>query len=132
VDSEDVNEYLRRISGQDYTAKDFRTWAGIVLAALALQEVQEFDSEAAAKRNLRAAIEKVAAQLGNTPTICRKCYIHPGITDCYLEGSLIDLLQRRIGSKLKAELVRLKPEEAAVLALLRARLGKEMARRKAG
>jgi len=131
VTSADLNAYLREISGHDITAKDFRTWAGTVLAALALQEVEEFDSEVMAKRNLRLAIEHVAAQLGNTPTICRKCYIHPHIMDCYLEGNLIALLQQRIGRKLQAELAKLKPEEAAVLALLRARLGKEMAKRKA-
>ncbi len=130
VNSADLNAYLREISGHDITAKDFRTSAGTVLAALALKEVQEFDSEAMAKRNLRQAIEKVAAQLGNTPTICRKCYIHPDIMDCYLEGSLIELLQQRISRKLKQELAKLKPEEAAVLALLRARLGKEMDKRK--
>jgi DNA topoisomerase IB len=73
VTSSDVNAYLNEITGKDITAKDFRTWAGTVLAAMALSEMASFDS-AAAKRNLRSAIEKVAARLGNTPTICRKCY----------------------------------------------------------
>jgi DNA topoisomerase-1 len=72
VTSADVNEYLRRASGRDITAKDFRTWSGTVLAAIALSEFEAFDSQAAAKRNLKAAIEKVAARLGNTPTICRR------------------------------------------------------------
>ena len=68
-----MNAYLREISGEDITAKDFRTWAGTVLAALALQEFQKFDSQAGAKKNIREAIKRVAARLGNTPTICRKC-----------------------------------------------------------
>ncbi len=89
VTSSDVNAYLREITGEDFTAKDFRTWAGTVLAALALREFEAFDSEAGAKKNLRAAIEGVAARLGNTPTICRKCYIHPEILGCYLEGGLL-------------------------------------------
>ena len=73
VTSTDVNDYLKEITGKDITAKDFRTWAGTVLAAMALNELESFDSAAQAKRNLRAAIEKVAGKLGNTPTICRKC-----------------------------------------------------------
>ena len=74
VTSTDVNDYLEEITGKDITAKDFRTWAGTVLAAMALSELESFDSAAQAKRNLRSAIEKVSARLGNTPTICRKCY----------------------------------------------------------
>ena len=89
VNSSDVNDYLREISGEDITAKDFRTWHGTVLAAMALQEIAKFDTQAAAKRNIRTAIEKVAARLGNTPTICRKCYIHPEVIATYVEGSLL-------------------------------------------
>ena len=81
------NEYLREISGEDFTAKDFRTWAGTVLAAKVLQEFKEFDSQAAAKRNVVLAIEHVAARLGNTKAICRKCYIHPAVIDAYLDKS---------------------------------------------
>src|SRR5205807_2614074 len=82
VTSTDVNDYLREISrGADFTAKDFRTWAGTVLAALALQEFQAFDSQAQAKRNLVAAIERVAKRLGNTTAVCRKCYIHPAVIE---------------------------------------------------
>jgi hypothetical protein len=79
VTSTDVNDYLKEITGKDITAKDFRTWAGTVLAAMALNELESFDSAAQAKRNLRAAVEKVAGKLGNTPTICRKCYVHPEV-----------------------------------------------------
>ncbi|KQP00982.1 DNA topoisomerase IB [Methylobacterium sp. Leaf93] len=122
VTSADVNAYLREITGQEITAKDFRTWAGTVLAALALQEFEAFDSEAKAKKNLRAAIESVSARLGNTPTICRKCYIHPEILDGYLEGALLLQVADAVEDELRTDLTRLKPEEAAVLGLLRARL----------
>jgi DNA topoisomerase-1 len=81
IDSGDVNTYIKEITQQNFTAKDFRTWAGTVLAALALSEYKKYDSEAEAKRNVVAAIEKVAKQLGNTPAICRKCYVHPEILD---------------------------------------------------
>lgn len=124
VSSADLNAYLRDIAGEDVTAKDFRTWAGTVLAAMALAEFEAFDSQAAAQRNLRQAIERVAHELGNTPTICRKCYIHPEILSCYLDGTLIDTLQQRIKQALRRE-EKLKPEEAAVLAILRTRLEKE-------
>jgi DNA topoisomerase-1 len=122
VDSADVNEYLRHITGQDYTAKDFRTWAGTLLAALALREFEKFDSQAQAKKNLVRAIESVAARLGNTPTICRKCYIHPAIMESYLEGSMLDGVQRRAEEGLAEHVHELNPEEAAVLALLQQRL----------
>jgi DNA topoisomerase-1 len=104
------------------TAKDFRTWAGTVLAALALREFQGFDSQAAAKRNIKAAIEQVAARLGNTPTICRKCYVHPAVLDCYLDGDLMLEIEAAARAELSAELGQLPPEEAAVLTLLLERL----------
>ncbi|WP_372618242.1 DNA topoisomerase IB [Falsiroseomonas sp.] len=122
VTSADVNDYLREIGGRDITAKDFRTWAGTVLAALALREFERVDSQAAAKRNIRAAIERVAARLGNTPTICRKCYVHPAVLDLYLEGSLLEEIEQLAEAELRDELAGLPAEEAAVLALLVARL----------
>src|SRR3712207_2123254 len=88
VTSADVNAYLKEITGRDITAKDFRTWSGTVLAAMALAEFETFDTETKAKKNVRAAIEQVASRLGNTPTICRKCYVHPEVLSCYVEGSL--------------------------------------------
>jgi DNA topoisomerase I len=97
IDSGDVNAYIRQITGEDFTAKDFRTWAGTVLAALALSEFRRYDSTAEAKRNVVAAIEKVARQLGNTPAICRKCYVHPEIFDAYMSGELIK--RSRAGSR---------------------------------
>src|SRR5207237_3555462 len=89
VDSDDVNEYLRHVSGGDFTAKDFRTWAGTVLAARALQEMQAVDSEVEARRNVVAAVERVAQLLGNTRAVCRRCYVHPAIVDSYLDGTLV-------------------------------------------
>ena len=124
VGSSEVNGYLREISGQDITAKDFRTWAGTVLAATALRAFERFDSQAAAKRNLRAAIERVAARLGNTPTVCRQCYIHPEVMGRYLEGGLALEIAERAGAELREGLATLRPEEAAVLAFLTRGAGK--------
>ena len=122
VTSSDVNAYLNEITGQDITAKDFRTWAGTVLAALALKELESFDTAAQAKRNLRAAIERIAARLGNTPTICRKCYVHPEVLNSYLDGNLALEIKSEVESELRNELAGLQPEEAAILAMLRGRL----------
>ena len=122
VGSADVNEYLQSIAGEDYTAKDFRTWSGTVLAAVALLEYEKFDSEAQAKKNIVQAIEAVSKKLGNTPTICRKCYVHPAVLESYLDGTMLEALRRRARQELKEDLHALKPEEAAVLALLQQRL----------
>lgn len=89
ITSSDVNDYLRGITGKDITAKDFRTWAGTVLAAAALSGLESYDGAAKSKKRLRAAIEKVAARLGNTPAICRRCYVHPEVLNCYLDGTLM-------------------------------------------
>jgi DNA topoisomerase I len=131
VTSTDVNDYLKEITGKNITAKDFRTWAGTVLAAMALAELESFDSAAQAKRNLRSAIEKVAARLGNTPTICRKCYIHPEVLSSYMDGNLVLEIKSQAESELRNAVGNLKPEEAAVLALLRGRLAKEWEHSKA-
>jgi len=125
IDSADGNEYLRTITGEDYTAKDFRTWSGTVLAALALQEFEKFDSETQAKKNIVRAIESVAEKLGNTPSICRKCYVHPAVLDAYLEGSVLDAMRERTEQHLSEDLHALQPEEAAVLAMLQQRLKHE-------
>ncbi len=127
VTSADVNAYLKEVTGRDITAKDFRTWAGTVLAALALAEFEEFDSEAKAKKNIRQAIERVSSRLGNTPTICRKCYVHPEVFSCYLEGSLLLEIKNEVEAELRDNLAGLKPEEAAVLSLLQERLSSEVA-----
>jgi DNA topoisomerase-1 len=95
VGSEEVNAYLREITGEDVTAKDFRTWAGTQLAAKALQGFRHLDSEAKRKKAIVRAVEKVAAHLGNTPAICRRCYIHPAIFDGYIEGTLLEMWRTR-------------------------------------
>lgn len=122
IESSVVNAYLREIAGDDFTAKDFRTWAGTVLAARALQEVESFTSQAQAKRNLVKVIESVAMRLGNTKAICRKCYIHPAVITAYLGGSLLRSLRQRLSREMARPLKDLSPEEAAVLALLQRRL----------
>lgn len=124
VDSADVNAFLREISGGDFTAKDFRTFAATVLAAWTLQELASFDSEAAAKRNVTAAVERVAGRLGHTPAICRKSYVHPEIVGAYLAGDLLLNLKDAVETELAADLAGLEPEEAAVLAFLRQRLAR--------
>jgi DNA topoisomerase-1 len=118
IGSEDVNDYLRGITGEEITAKDFRTWAATNLAALALRELESFDTEAPTKKNVVQAVEAVAKMLGNTPAICRKCYIHPAIMDGYLDGSLRAALKRRADAKLANTAAGLKAEEAAVMAFL--------------
>jgi DNA topoisomerase-1 len=128
VGSGDVNDYLRSITGEDFTAKDFRTWAGTALAAQALQEFQDFDSAAAAKRNITKAIERVAERLGNTQAICRKSYVHPAIIEAYMDRSLIKTLKRRTETELRGRMHRLSSEEAAVLALLQQRMEHELGR----
>lgn len=119
VTSADVNAYLREVSGMDITAKDFRTWAGTVLAALALQDCEPAGTQSEHNKNVRAAIGRVAARLGNTVAICRKCYVHPEVLAAYAQGAL----QLEIGGDREdAAADALRPEEQAVLRLLEARL----------
>jgi DNA topoisomerase-1 len=118
VGSDDVNEYLREITGEEITAKDFRTWAATNLAALALQRLEVFDSQAKAKKNVLQAVESVARMLGNTPAICRKCYIHPAIFNGYLDGTLLETLKQRSDEKLADPGRGLRAEEAAVIGFL--------------
>jgi DNA topoisomerase-1 len=123
VDSADVNDYLREITGEEVTAKDFRTWAGTHLAAKALREFEQFDTEAKRKKVIVQAVEKVSKHLGNTPAICRRCYIHPAILDSYLDGTLLEALAERSGAYLRENIDGMSPEEVAVTAFLRLRLG---------
>ncbi|NML43460.1 DNA topoisomerase IB [Ramlibacter sp. G-1-2-2] len=119
VSSADVNAYLKEITGTEITAKDFRTWAGTVMAALALREFEACETQATQKKNIKAAIESVSARLGNTPTICRKCYVHPEVLNAYAEGNLLlELKDEEAGS--------LRPEEAAVLAMLEGRMKRSL------
>ena len=125
VGSDDVNAYLHDISGEDITAKDFRTWAATNLAALAFRELERFDTQAASKKAVVQAVESVAGLLGNTPAVCRKCYIHPAIVDGYLDGTLADALKQRADEMLDSDGAGLTAEEAAVTAFLSRRLGEQ-------
>jgi DNA topoisomerase-1 len=98
-----VNDYLREITGEDFTAKDFRTWAGTVLAAIALNAAGAFKTKKQAKENIKNAIGAVAKILGNTPTICRKCYIDSVVLESYLDGDIIEGLKRKPDEALESE-----------------------------
>ena len=129
LDSGDVNAYLKEITGEDISAKDFRTWAGTVLATFTLTGLQNFETKTQATKNVTAAIKEVAKKLGNTPAVCRKSYVHPGVIDCYLDGSLMKLAEVR--SAVKSSLPEgLRIEEVAVLQFLEAR--EELAKGSAG
>ena len=121
VGSADVNAYLREAMGAPFTAKDFRTWAGTVLAAIALHEAKHPGSKAEAEREVKAAIARTAKQLGNTVTVCRKCYVHPDVVDAYLDGELSDVMREHVGRAPPKAAHALAPEEEGVLKLLRAR-----------
>jgi len=112
VCSTDVNQYLREVSGGDFTAKDFRTWAGTLVAAQALDELGCGASQAAGRRTIVAAIDRVAKALGNTRAVCRKCYIHPAVLDAYGTGLTLGCVSVTHGPRA------LKQVEARLLALL--------------
>ena len=118
VDSADVNEYLREITGEDFTAKDFRTWAGTVLAAIALSAAGEFETKKQAKANIKNAIEAVAKILGNTPTICRQCYIHPVVLETYLTGNSVNGFKPNAQEHFERKGIDLVSAQAAVLKFL--------------
>jgi DNA topoisomerase I len=113
IDSAAVNKYLREITGRSFTAKNFRTWAATVRAAIAMCDLPRATSEAAFKRQVVAAIDRVASDLGNTRAVCRKCYIHPGVLEAYRSGITIG------GAKAGLRREHFSAEEAAVLALLK-------------
>jgi DNA topoisomerase-1 len=118
VDSADVNRYIREICGQDFTAKDFRTWAGAVLAARELYEAGPCDSETSGKRAIVAAIKSVGRRLGNRPATCRKYYIHPAILDAYTEGILFPAMRRGEQQNTAYSGLGLQPEEYTVMVLV--------------
>lgn len=123
IDSADVNDYLREISGQDFTAKDFRTWAGTVLACATLREFEAFSSEAQARKNIVEAINIVAERLGNTRAVCRKCYVHPAVLDSYFAGLMAAACD---GSAARSR-AGMSKEECAVLHVLEEQSAREAA-----
>jgi DNA topoisomerase-1 len=122
IGSADVNVYLKEIAGQDYTSKDFRTWAGTVHAVEVLHACGPCRSQSEGKRNIVRAVESVAHRLGNTKAVSRKCYIHPTVFDAYVDGLMTRMtLVRRNGKSADG----LSAPEAAVLALLQRRLSRQ-------
>jgi DNA topoisomerase-1 len=124
VTSQDVNDYLHEVTGEVFTAKDFRTWAGTVLTAMALSAQGPVENETQAKKNIKDAIAAVAKILGNTPTVCRKCYVHPVVLEAYLDGDMIEGLKQKTEEALSENLEDLRAEEAAVMSFLQAKLAK--------
>jgi DNA topoisomerase-1 len=122
VTSQDVNEYLREITGEEFTAKDFRTWAGTVLAAMALNSQEAFKNKTQANKNIKDAIAAVSKILGNTPTVCRKCYVHPAVLETYLNGGMIEGLRQKTEETLSKKLRHMRSEEAAIMSFLQASL----------
>jgi DNA topoisomerase-1 len=118
VQSNDVNEYLHQISGDHFTAKDFRTWAGTVLAAMLLREFEPYETQTQAKKNVIQAIKTVAERLGNTPTVCRKCYIHPAVLEQYYSGAMLQAIETEVAEQVDRQLADLRDEEFALLRML--------------
>jgi DNA topoisomerase-1 len=121
VHSTHVNDYLHEVAGEEFTAKDFRTWSGTVLAATALGRLAGFATKAQARKNIAMAVESVAHKLGNTRAVCRKCYVHPAVFEGYLDGTLPTSLNGGQAERLPTTVADLRPEEATVLAYLRQR-----------
>lgn len=121
IDSQDVNAYIKEISGDDFTAKDFRTWVGTVTCALTLAGLPAIESESDKKKTVVEAIKLVAERLGNTPAVCRKCYVHPSIIDHYLETGMLKPLATAAVRDFRVPTTGLRPEEKAVVRLLERR-----------
>jgi DNA topoisomerase I len=122
IHSEDVNEYLRIVAGAEFTAKDFRTWAGTKLAVDALAVLGGFDTQTEAKRLINEALDQVAERLGNTRAVCRRSYVHPAVLEAYFGGTLGEELERPASSEVEAKIVALEANEARVMRLLYARI----------
>ena len=118
ISSQDVNDYLRQITGEDFTAKDFRTWAGTVLAAVALGAAGISETKKQAKANIKHAIGAVAEVLGNTVTVCRQCYVHPAVLEAYLKGNSINGFKPNSLEEFERKGIDLVSAQAAVLRFL--------------
>ncbi|HXG93726.1 MAG TPA: DNA topoisomerase IB [Blastocatellia bacterium] len=120
----DVNEYIKAATEQDFSAKDFRTWGGTLMAAVRLAEIGKAEDERQARRNIVRAVKRVAERLGNTPTVCRNCYIHPKVLELYLEGVTLEEFRPKRERRIRRLQPEYEPEELALLKLLRvARIG---------
>jgi DNA topoisomerase I len=118
VDASDVNEYLRSITDEPFTAKDFRTWAGTVLACSLLREFELCETQTQAKKNVVQAIASVAERLGNTPSVCRKCYVHPQVIESYMSGGMVKAFEEQVKKEVEKSPHALGREELDVLYLL--------------
>ncbi|HET9922005.1 MAG TPA: DNA topoisomerase IB [Ktedonobacteraceae bacterium] len=118
VESSNVNEYLRQVTKEDFTAKDFRTWAGTVIVVESLKDLGEAETQTQAKKNITEAIKEAALHLGNTPTICRKCYVHPAVLDAYMNDTLLKTYGQQEERGQQQEFAGLHPEEIALLQFL--------------
>ncbi|HEX6184423.1 MAG TPA: hypothetical protein VFZ44_11125 [Pyrinomonadaceae bacterium] len=122
VTPRDVNDYIKAAAGAEFSAKDFRTWGGTLLASVELAELGRCDDERQAKKNLVTAVKRVAERLGNTPTVCRACYIHPAVLEAYERGrSIEELRPRRARRRIRRQQPEYTVEELALLKLLRAK-----------
>ncbi|HEX3572491.1 MAG TPA: DNA topoisomerase IB [Acidobacteriaceae bacterium] len=128
VDASDVNEYLRQITNEDFTAKDFRTWAGTVLACAMLREFEPAETQTQAKKNVVEAIKRVANRLGNTPSVCRKCYVHPAVLESYMGGAVVQAVKKEVAQEVEKEIENdihtLRDEEHDLLKMLERKLAK--------
>jgi DNA topoisomerase-1 len=116
----DVNDYIKAAAGAEFSAKDFRTWGGTLLAAIALADMGAAEDEQQARRNIVRAVNRVAEHLGNTPTVCRNCYVHPQVLESYLAGVTLEEFRPRKERRIGRQQPEYLPEERALLKLLRA------------
>ena len=118
IHSDDVNQYLHDITGEHFTAKDFRTWAGTVLAAMLLREYEPYTTQSQAKKNVVEAIKAVSQRLGNTPSVCRKCYVHPAVLEGYFSGAMLEAVEAEVKEEVDKQLHALRAEELSLLQML--------------
>ena len=124
VGSGDINGYVREATGQEFTTKDFRTWWASVLAVTALREMQPGGTRTQSEKNVVVALDAVAGLLGNTRSVCRKSYVHPGVIECYVDGALPEILERRPTAPAKAT-AGLRADEVALVHVLKCLQHKE-------
>ena len=128
IGASDVNDYLRQITSEDFTAKDFRTWAGTVLACAMLRETEPAETQTQAKKNVVDAIKRVAARLGNTPSVCRKCYVHPAVLESYMSGAMVQSAKKEVAQEVEKEIEKdihaLRDEERELLKMLEQKIAK--------
>jgi DNA topoisomerase-1 len=119
VTPRDVNDYIKAMAGPEFSAKDFRTWGGSLLAAIRLAEIGQAENERQLKRNIVQAVKQVAEHLGNTPTVCRSCYIHPSVIERYAQGVTLEAFRPKRSRRIRRLQPEYEPEELALLKLFR-------------